>query len=278
MIIGTIHDVSRRRRMEAEILALNERLLALTEVAFDGIVVSEGGVIVDVSETSASKLGYEPREMLGRSAWSFVASAFIDTAQQIVPLEQIQEPVEIALNAKDGSTVYVEIFATDVKSGDRELRVIGLRDIGKRLSVEKEVVTIAEDERTRIGFDLHDHVGQVLVGTKWAAESLVSQLKSQNKDLAAQGSRVADLIDQAIAETHRVSSRLAPHMFNSLEIYPALQLLCIDVNRHPHIKCELGCPQNAKLGRSDATIHDSRLPHSRRMHKQRAQTQRLREH
>jgi signal transduction histidine kinase len=127
------------------------------------------------------------------------------------------------------------------------------------LELEREIVAISERERTRIGYDLHDHVGQVLVSAKWTAQSLARKLQGHDPDRARESEQLVELIEQSINETRRVSSRLAPQVPDSLEIYPALRSLSMEVTRHSDLECTLSCSQGEKLCNAETTIHLYRI-------------------
>ena len=254
-----IHRTQRMQALGSEVDALAIHLHALTDIVFDGVVITENGIIRQINERCAERIGYEASTVVGQPALDFVAPVFRNKVAQSFEIEKIKEPIEIALRTRDGSTIHVECVATDFKIGDRKMRISGLRDIGQRLKLRREIVTIGEQERTRIAYDLHDHVGQLLVSAKWAAETLCRQLEEKAIGLASDGRRLTDLIEHAIDETRRVSSRLAPQAVDSLEIYPALSLLSVDVNKHPNVQCTLHCAQHERLDAEETAIHLYRI-------------------
>ena len=261
--LKTIADRDRelQSKLETEVQTLNERLRGLARVAFDAIVVTENDVIIDVTLDAADNLGYTPQELIGKTTLEFVPKQFHATAHRTRELEQTERATEMGLLAKDGSIAHIEYFATNLRSNGRTLRVIGIRDIERRVVNERALAQAAEAERQRIGFDLHDHVSQLLVGSKWAAERLIDRLSSDGqKDAAAQADNLAELIAESISEVRRVSSRLAPRTINSADIRPALEALCKEVElRHPRIKCRLVDEANQPLPNEDSAIHLFRI-------------------
>jgi PAS domain S-box-containing protein len=86
---GVDRDATERTQLEAEVQGLLARLDALTEVAFDGIVVSGDGLIEEVSEQFALSLGYNADEFEGRSLLDFVAPQYKSLVRKNMKVQKI---------------------------------------------------------------------------------------------------------------------------------------------------------------------------------------------
>ena len=94
---------------------------------------------------------------------------------------------------------------------ERSLRQLSLR-----------LLQTQDEERRRIGRDLHDSVGQYLVGLKMKLDSLKSSAKrSQRKD-ACQLAECSQLIEEAIKEVRTISYVLYPPMLEELGLKSAI--------------------------------------------------------
>lgn len=94
---------------------------------------------------------------------------------------------------------------------ERSLRQLSLR-----------LLQTQDEERRRIGRDLHDSVGQYLVGLKMKLDSLKSSAKrSQRKD-ACQLAECSQLIEEAIKEVRTISYVLHPPMLEELGLKSAI--------------------------------------------------------
>ena len=262
-VVGTIRDITEQDELLTEVQALTEQLLALSNVAFDAVLTTENNRIISVSHSATRLLGFELAEVIGKSPMDLLAPEYRRAAKKFRKKIQTDEPFQAALLARDGSHVPVEVFAVDVSRGESVLRVIAVRNISNRLSDELAIATTVERERNRIGFDLHDHVGQLLVGTNLAVESLKKEIgKTAPSDsrLAEQAERVSELVRDSIAEIRQLSTRLAPRVLDSGDVCPALQSLCLNVNNTgQNISCQLTCNSNRSLGSSEAAIHVFRV-------------------
>lgn len=88
-----------------------------------------------------------------------------------------------------------------------------LRDVfEERKRLEAELLEIAENERRRIGFDLHDDLGQKMTGMLLIARAVEQQLTRENHKEADDARRVCELIEQCMAHTHNLA-----HHFSSID-------------------------------------------------------------
>jgi len=88
-----------------------------------------------------------------------------------------------------------------------------LRDVlEERRRLENELLEIAENERRRIGFDLHDDLGQKLTGMLLITRALEQRLSKQGNKEAEEVQRVCELIEQSVTHTHNLA-----HHFSSID-------------------------------------------------------------
>jgi len=88
-----------------------------------------------------------------------------------------------------------------------------LRDVlEERKRLETELLEIAENERRRIGFDLHDDLGQKLTGMLLLARALEQRLVRESHKEAEDVRRICELIEQSVHHTHNLA-----HHFSSID-------------------------------------------------------------
>jgi PAS domain S-box-containing protein len=234
------------------------RLDALARVSFDGLVVTEDGVVIEVNEPFARTLGYTVEDFVGTRLLDHVAAPFQSAAAASLQGDA-QTPYEVVLKRSEGSRIRMEVYSTSFADGRRNLRVNGFRDIGLRLALEREIVDIGERERRRIGYDLHDHLGQLLVSVHWAIDSLSRELVGCGSHLAGDADKIGALAHRCLEDTRHLAGRLAPRLTDDLQIYPALKTLALEVNRHTTLSCRFHCPPGARLHHRDTAIHLYRI-------------------
>ncbi len=87
------------------------------------------------------------------------------------------------------------------------------REINERLRLEKELLEIAEKERRRIGFDLHDDLSQKLMGVSFMVKALEQKVAAKQLPRLKETRRIKTLIDQALNHTRNLA-----HEFSSLDV------------------------------------------------------------
>jgi signal transduction histidine kinase len=129
----------------------------------------------------------------------------------------------------------VEKRTADLKAANLKLE----RVLEERRRLENELLEIAENERRRIGFDLHDDLGQKLTGLSLMAKGLQHRLVNERHALADEAQKIQALIEQAIHHTHDLA-----HNFSSLDVRDedlctALKDLAANVKKMFEIPCAL---------------------------------------
>lgn len=102
----------------------------------------------------------------------------------------------------------VEQRTADLKSANQKLRDV----LEERKRLENELLEIAENERRRIGFDLHDDLGQKLTGVLLIARALEQRLARQKHREVEDVRRVCELIEETVHHTHNLA-----HHFSSID-------------------------------------------------------------
>src|SRR5262245_39350192 len=124
-----------RKRAESDSRESEERFSNLTQAAFEGISISEGGRVVDVNDQCLKMFGYERSEMIGRNVVELVARESRDAVAEAIRTGQ-ESIYEHRLVRKDESVFYAEARAKMVHVGNRTLRMTALRDISERKQAE----------------------------------------------------------------------------------------------------------------------------------------------
>ena len=85
------------------------------------------------------------------------------------------------------------------------------REIGARKALEHKIAEVAEDERRRLGRELHDSLCQHLTGTALKAQTVVSQLQGSDERALDNACKVVGLVDRGID----IARDLARGLFSS---------------------------------------------------------------
>ena len=122
------------------------------------------------------------------------------------------------------------------------------RELARRQQLEKEIAVVAEEERNRVGRELHDSLGQHLTGTGLLAETIASQLGKENSAIQPTARKVVRLIDQGIELTREIARGLYSSELDGDGLFSALESLSRSVANN-QVKCEFehsGKPPRSK--------------------------------
>jgi PAS domain S-box-containing protein len=138
----------------------------------------------------------------------------------------------------------------ELATANRELQ----NQMNERKRLENELLEIAENERRRIGFDLHDDLGQKLMGVSLLLKALETNLTHKRLPEADETRKVQTLIHQVINHTHNLA-----HCFSSLEsegenLAELLRQLTGNARKTFHIACRFRAIGDVPLLPADTTL------------------------
>jgi PAS domain S-box-containing protein len=130
-----VEDITERKAAEAALRESEERLQKLTDAAFEGIIIHDGGEILAANKAYAAMHGCEIGEIVGRSALEWAAPEYRDLVRQHI-LSGHEEPYESAAIKKDGTRIDVEVRGRALTYQGRAVRVAAVRDVTERKRAE----------------------------------------------------------------------------------------------------------------------------------------------
>jgi PAS domain S-box-containing protein len=238
-VLVSITDITDRKRSE-EAIRQQANLLDQTH---DAILVWEFPRTIVYWNRGAEELyGFSQREAIGRRAHELLHTVHpISIPDFEAALERDGEwSGELIHTTCDGRTIVVDSRQVLMRTaGDRRLVLETNRDITERKRSEQALEELAsrlihaqEEERSRIGRELHDHVSQRLAVIAIRVDQL--QLDPTTPPaLAEELAAVRREAGEVTLDVHRLSHRLHSSMLDHLGLVPALQRLITEVSeRH----------------------------------------------
>jgi PAS domain S-box-containing protein len=149
--------------------------------------------------------------------------------------------IDFRIRLRDGTdkVVHSEGEVTLNQEG-RAVRMTGTaQDVTEQAQLERDLLTTKEQERARIGHDLHDGLGQELTGISLRLRSLGQILASERSPHVQAIDELIALLQNAIGETRRVARVLSPGFSTALGFGVALKALAEEVNTHSEVKCRV---------------------------------------
>jgi len=133
--------------------------------------------------------------------------------------------LEVEVTCKDGALRRVEFVGTLL--GKRLL--IAANDITERERLEQQILEISDQERERIGQDLHDGVCQLLSGIKFKITLLEQKLQAKSTGEAKDAAGIERLLNAAIHQARNLARGLHPVDLEARGLMSALEGLAASV-------------------------------------------------
>jgi len=112
-----------------------EHYRLITDAAFDGLVILEDGMFVEVNQAFQRMFGYAKSELIGRSPTMIATAESANTIIQHIT-NRDEGLYQIVGLRKDGRQINVEVIGRNTTRHDRPARVTALRDVTARQQAE----------------------------------------------------------------------------------------------------------------------------------------------
>ena len=169
------------------------------------IIVS--GYIEEETAVAAMKAGAHDYIMKDRLARLVPA---VDRELREADVRRARRETEAELlRAQEELELRVEKRTADLRAANLKLENV----IEERKRLENELLEIAENERRRIGFDLHDDLGQKLTGLSLMIKGLEQKLAHERHPCLDDAHKIQALMDEIVSFTHNLARQ-----FSSLDV------------------------------------------------------------
>jgi PAS domain S-box-containing protein len=250
-MIGTVIDITDRKRAEEALRKTKQRLELAVRGTSDGLwdwnVVTND---VWFAPRFKELLGYKDHEL---------AHTFANWESRLHPEDRgrILEAVRLHLEQRRPYEVEARVR---VKSGEyrwfrargeavrdeagKAVRMAGsIEDINDRKELENELSRISTFEQQRIGQELHDGVGQELLGVGLMAKALHKSLDQKGLPDAEAASKLAEAMQSAQRSVRALIEGMRPVEVDADGLTAALSELAESAEALADIRCSLACDE-----------------------------------
>ena len=134
-----------------------------------------------------------------------------------------------------------------------------IRDITERKRLEKALFEIEERERRRIGYELHDGLGQLLTGISFKNWGLERKLEKRSLREAEEAAEISMLIAEAKEQVSRLSKGLSPVETDRAGLMAALESLALNNEKIFGIPCVFRCDRPVFVHNKSAIVQLYRI-------------------
>jgi PAS domain S-box-containing protein len=169
--------------------------------------------------------------------------------------------LEYRIRRPDGSMRWIENRAFPVLNGQGRLyRIAGLaRDVTGRKQLERDMLNATEQERRRMGRDLHDDLCQRLAAIKIKCELFTESIKRGDAPDVEKATELCEFIGQASALCRGVARTLVPVDLVGEGLMVAIDRLVKTMEALHEVPCFFHCPDSVMVESASAGVHLYRI-------------------
>ncbi len=269
---------AREAEARAALDASQARLAAILDSAMDAIItVDDAQDIVLFNRAAESMFRCRREDMLGRpldllvpgryrAAHKGHVQRFGNTGETTRRMGD--QTVLWAVRPGDGSEFPIEASISRVEESGRPYYTVILRDITRRHEYEAaaaerqaelrelsaRVLEAREEEKTLIGRELHDELGQLLTALKMDVAWIRERVPAAETELAGKVAGVSELLDHTVGSMRRISAELRPLMLDDLGLADAAAWLVDDFAERSGVDCRLDMPRDGSLDELEKSV------------------------
>lgn len=260
-LTGTCSDVTEALQKEEELSRLS---LIAKETINPVIITNRHGKIEWVNEAFTKLTEYELHEVIEKKTAEILHGRDTDpgTAKYIANQIATGNPYqcEIEKYTKSGKLYWVVVHGQPMMDDDGQIThyfnietdiTVSKSAFQKLMRLESETRNFAwqlnntlEQERTRIAREIHDELGQQMVGIKMSVSALKVYCKT-NEEAHQQVERIVADTDAAIRAIRKITLELRPALIDSMGLFAAIEWVVKEFGLRMGVSCEI------KIGSSD---------------------------
>ncbi len=207
-LLGIHIDIADRKRAESALQWRDARHRALLEAMPDTLLrVRRDGEVLDAHVSDQAPLADMLRTALGQRLFEVFPDVVAEQAMHNIrrALDQNQTQVfEFRMDVAGRE----DAFEARTVLTDHSEAILIIRDVSERHRLEREILEVSERERGRIGQDLHDGLGQELVGVGFLVNALSTELERGKSPLANSARSIAGLVAEALEHSRLLARGL----------------------------------------------------------------------
>ncbi len=195
-------------------------------------------------------LGYPPAEAIQVRPTDLLtptslAAAQAAVGQQVTAGTFLPQRLDLEHVAKNGCTRWCEVTGSFFRNGEGQVvGILGVtRDITERRDLERQLSETSTRERQRLGQELHDRIGQELLGLGLIAKSLQRSLQTKSRPEAEAVGELLTVLAGARNQVRLLVKGMRPVEVDAAGLMAALSDLTESTQKLSGISCTFLCDQ-----------------------------------
>lgn len=242
--IASIRDITKRRMAQKALKRSEEKFAKAFRASPVAIMIAtmNDGRIMDINDSFLDLTGFTKASIIGTPVKAVAfwpeSSHHKRLARELVRTGHFRHR-EMAYRTSKGEIRYGSISADIIELAGESCMLTAVLDITQERRLEKEILRIGEEERRKIGYDLHDDLGQHLVGVEALATLLRQRLTATRHPDAELAAEITQLIRTATTKTRNLAKGLCPVNLDAGGLATALQELACQITTVFGVDCSL---------------------------------------
>lgn len=220
------------------------------------------GWITEANAGFCALTGYDREELINTT--STAMNLWVDPSERLRAVKELQvqgksEAREFRFRRKNGGIRHGTLSAHIVHLNNVPHLLTTIGDITERVRLEREVLNISDWERRRLAQDLHDGLGQLLVGAGFLADTLRKDLAPKTNRAAARLNRIQAVIHEATRQARDLARGVQPVAAEPNGLMSALTGLAEQTQETFRVRCDFNCRRQVLLKDNQTATHLFRI-------------------
>ncbi len=134
--------IIKKQKTEEKLKESEDRFKKLASFTFEGIIIHNNAITIDVNQSAVKMLGYERDELTGMHLFNLIHPVSHAIVKANLS-KKVATPYQIKVIRKDGSTFDAEIEAKDIFYNGEYFRVACIRDITEHIQLEEQAIKLS---------------------------------------------------------------------------------------------------------------------------------------
>ena len=240
---------------------------AIFNTSSDAIFTADcEGKILSANEAFSNMFGYDHNELIGENLnllmpfhYDFERDNFSDSYLESDKNNLVDKGEETQGLKKNHLIFPVELSLSEIPINGIQILAGIIRDLSKRRELEHRLIEIGNEERRRIGRDLHDGLGQMLTGIRMLAESLARKLHANAVPGAEEVKEIAEMINEADGIARSIARDMVQVEIEKKGLEVAVDELCRKIEKMTGVSCKLTIEKDFEIEDQTRALHLYRI-------------------